>query len=136
MLEIRFQLVSGLHASSDFLEKGLQEGVFSCKGMGRLCVNCHHPERKRTRSALYLAGDKEMSQGVTWERKAISSDDAVSGCRRNPKPPGCFAKSYFRPVGERVDNQGDTGYRQEIKAPGRLGRGGSWPLCSGLRAAP
>lgn len=68
------------------MEKGLQEGVFSCKGLGRLCVNCQHQERKKTRNALYLAGDNEMSQGVTRGRKAGSLDSAALECRRNPEP--------------------------------------------------
>lgn len=102
--------------------------------MGRLCVNCQHQDRKKPRNALYLAGDNEMSQGVTWGKK--SPDNAVSRCRRNLEPLGRFGKSYFRPVQGQVDNYSDVGDQQEIKALGRLGWGGGWPLCSGPLAAP
>lgn len=99
-------------------------------------MNCQHPGRRRTRSALYVAGDNEMSQGAAQGRKAVSPDNTVLGYRRGPKSPGCFGESYFRPVPEQVDSCGDIGSQQEMEASGCLGWVGSWPLRSGLPVTP
>lgn len=73
---------------------------FHAEGLGRLLVNCQHHERKGTRNVLYLAGDKEMSQGVTWSRKVVSSDNAMVGYRKSPEAllQGVESFGYFRPL--------------------------------------
>lgn len=94
--------------------------------VGRLYVSCQHEERQRARSALYLAGDNDMSRRAIWGRKAVPSGNAVSGCRRNPEPPfpvRVFWRVVFQACVGTGSDLGDTGLPagdQSLGAP-RLG---------------
>lgn len=100
-----------------------------------LCISRQHQERKRTRGALCVAGDNGTSQRVTRGRKASALTMPWQGAGETQSPPGALENHISGLCGNdwpTVLTPGDL--QREIKASGRLGWGGSPPLCSGLLA--